>query len=158
MHLSYCLSYRNFFWHSILKELQDLFSQKNGILPFSKWNRFASAFMPMFKLLILLIQKDFWREVKIWFKFKWSHSLLWTSEFVDIYFHTCRFRQDVSNLTTFKRWIIADCVSYQERLYKVSKYSSSFESLPIYWQLGKICKCKNRCQEVLQKYQLGDWL
>jgi hypothetical protein len=45
-----------------------IYLAKNGILPFSKWNWFASAFMPMFKLLILLIRKDVWREVIIWFK------------------------------------------------------------------------------------------
>ncbi len=32
----------------------------------------------------------------------------------------------------------------------VNEYSS-FESLPFYWQLGKIYKCEKRCQQVLQK-------
>jgi hypothetical protein len=85
--------------------------------------------------------------------FKWTVLLIFFEELVDIYFHTCRFCQAIRNLNTFKRWIFGDYIGSFSRLTRKTLHSQQifiFWKSSNFWQLGKICKCENRCQQVVQ--------
>jgi hypothetical protein len=66
---------RTLFLHNILNELNDLFNQSRGIMPFSSWNLFDKMFNPKSKLFDLTLLNSVCRHVLVCTKFKSSHSI-----------------------------------------------------------------------------------
>ena len=64
--------------HFNLNDSIDRRSQSRGILSLIEWSRLTREFIPTLVLLLLLVLKVVWREVKIWLKFSSINSKLFT--------------------------------------------------------------------------------